>query len=401
MEKIIEDIISQDKKCHEGYSIFGIKLKINSKNELIVCHMFNIFFYSLNNLELKNKISFSNIIIDFIILENDSLICIDHLSNLILLERTNDYTYIKKKQEKLIEKKDIGIRYIINLNEKNIICAFILNNIYIIDIISFTILSTFVFDSNIDPRTKPFLISAKKNLICFRTHQEIYIINYKTMKIKNKLKLDNNIGFQLYKNENLNEDFIYVLSIIYLIGNDKKSKSGSEDLVCHVEIIKLDLDLKLIDKEKYVMKIGENEDIKYYDYDHSCIYRCIIENLKNFKFILHEYHFPPYEIEWFCYLECIDGNIEELPEILSKSNCLLENSHYDYALLKIGDEIITAYGEMKKDKKIKMKYLSKEINKPLEYKLIQLREKRPRSYSDKTIDRKNQENLINFSDVTP
>ena len=58
---------------------------------VIVSDTNNIYFYWLENLEIKNKINVSKVIRDFIILENNSLISIDIYDNFILLEREDNY----------------------------------------------------------------------------------------------------------------------------------------------------------------------------------------------------------------------------------------------------------------------------------------------------------------------
>ena len=81
---------------------------------------------------------------------------------LIRYKKDDDYQFSKYKGK--IINKDINFRHIIALNDKNLICAFSLNNIYIIDINSFSINFNFSLpkELSMNPRTKPFMISEKK-----------------------------------------------------------------------------------------------------------------------------------------------------------------------------------------------------------------------------------------------
>lgn len=53
----------------------------------------------------------------------------------------------------------------------------------------------------------------------------------------------------------------------------------------------------------------ENELDYIFSFDHYCIYRWKVENVKNYTFILHGYRGPPFEAEWFWLVKLKNGKI--------------------------------------------------------------------------------------------
>ena len=96
--------------------------------------------------------------------------------------------------------KNIEFRHIINLEENNLICAFSLTNILVININSFSINCNLSLPKNLylDPRTKPFILSHKDHTICFRQQTSLSTFDYKKMKLIKTIDLSKNAPFQIF-----------------------------------------------------------------------------------------------------------------------------------------------------------------------------------------------------------
>ena len=98
-------------------------------------------------------------------------------------------------------------------------------------------------------------------------------------------------------------------------------------------------------KKKYEEENEEKEKYNYLsEFDHYCIYRCIVKNVKNYSFILHGYRGPPYEAEWFWYVKCKKGKIKDIQKEAYK-NISAESSYFDYVFIKNKDKIISAFAD--------------------------------------------------------
>ena len=244
--------------------------------------------------------------------------------------------------------KNIEFRYIINLEEKDLICAFNLTNIYIIDINLFSINCSFSIPKTLylDPRTKPFILSCEDHTICFRQQTSLSIFDYKKMKIIKTIDLSKNAPFQLFKEEK--ENFLYLISIVY-----SNKKNDTDELITHIEVIKYDLNLNILKSSKIKInmpycneyELDDDEKDKYNylnEFDHYCIYRCIVKDVKNYSFILHGCRGPPFEAEWFWYVKCEKGKIKDIQE---KAYHYLssDSSYIDYVFMKNKGKIISAF----------------------------------------------------------
>ena len=346
----MEKYLKEDYSVHSVYDReVPLNLVINSEGEIITAHGNNINFYSNEFYNLKNTTNIKNEIIRDILLINDDLILATENGKLIIYKKDEDNKYSKYK-EKIIN-KDINFRHIITLDSKNLICAFSLNNIYIIDIDSFSINFNFSLPKKLtlDPRTKPFIISEKKNKICFRHQKSLSIFDYKKMKIIKTLDLSKNSPFQLFKDEN--ENFLYLISIVL---KERKNKDYFDKFISYIETIKYDLDFNIIEKSKTKINMPycneeefvEEEEKEKYNYlnpgDHYCIYRSIVQNVKNYSFILHGYRGPPFEAEWFWIVECKNGKIKKI-EQKAYQYLSTDSSYVDYVFIKDKGKIISAF----------------------------------------------------------
>ena len=350
----MEEYLKEDYEVHSDYDReVPLNLVINSKGEIITAHRNYICFYSNELYNLLFKINIKNEIIKDILLINDNdLILATENGKLIRYKKDDDYQFSKYKGK--IINKDINFRHIIALNDKNLICAFSLNNIYIIDINSFSINFNFSLpkELSMDPRTKPFIISKKKNRICFRHQKSLSIFDYKKMKIIKTVDLSKNTPFQLYKDEK--ENFLYLTSIVL---KERKNKDYFDKFISYIETIKYDLDLNVIEKSKIKINMPycneeefveeeEEEEKEKYNYlnpsDHYCIYRSIVQNVKNYSFILHGYRGPPFEAEWFWIVECKNGKIKKI-EQKAYQYLSSDSSNVDCVFIKNKGKIISAF----------------------------------------------------------
>ena len=173
------------------------------------------------------------------------------------------------------------------------------------------------------------------------------------MKIIKTIDLSKNAPFQLFKEEN--ENFFYLISIVF--SERKNNESSSGDLITHIESIKFDLNLNILEKSKtiinmpgfYDKKNGEEEEVDkenynyLNDFDHYCIYRCIVKNIKNYSFILHGYIGPPFETEWFWFVKCENGKIKKIQQKVIQDLSGGDYSYVDYVFMKNKDKIISAF----------------------------------------------------------
>ena len=189
MKEFIEKFLGKDNSFHSIYNRdTPLNMEINSWNEIIITYRNTIQFYTnllynkINEIEVEDI----DIIRDFILIDDYLLLATDN-NQLIKYKRVENYKYHKVNVKSF--DINIGFRFIIKLKEKNLICCFTKSKIYIINIDLFSIISKLTLPESlyIDLKTKPFIISKAKPIICFRQQSKLTIFNYKTMKIKNLL----------------------------------------------------------------------------------------------------------------------------------------------------------------------------------------------------------------------
>ena len=243
------------------------------------------------------------------------------------------------------------------MEEKNLICCFTKSKIYIINIDLFSIISKLTLPKSlyIDLKTKPFIISKAKPIICFRQQSKLTIFNYKTMKIIKSIDLKKNAPFQLFKEENGNN--FYLVSIVFSNLSDDKYSCKT-----HIEVKKFDINLKILKKSKTKIIMpqcveelsdideeeSDNSYVKYYN--HYCIYRCIVEDVNNYSFILHGYRGPPFEAEWFWTVYCKNGEIQVLEEDKIYKYLSGDGENLDLVFQKCKSKELLAYTDVENDK---------------------------------------------------
>ena len=133
---------------------------------------------------------------------------------------------------------------------------------------------------------------------------------------------------------------------------------SNEDLLnTHIKVTKYDLNLNILETSKIKMFMPnfnsssfDDQDIDEVDsfktegidyYEHYCIYRCIVQDIKNYYFISHEYRGPPNEGELFFLVECKNGKIKSIKK--TKYQYINSDSYVDYVYMKYKDKIISAY----------------------------------------------------------
>lgn len=357
MKEFIEKFLGKDDSVHSVYNRnTPLNLEINSWDEIIITYRNTIQFYTnllynkINEIEVEDK----DIIRDFIIIDDYLLLATDN-GQLIKYKRVENYKY-HKVNVKSFEIK-IGFRFILKLKEKNLICCFTKSKIYIINIDLFSIISKLTLPKSlyIDLKTKPFIISKEKPIICFRQQYKLTIFNYKTMKIIKSIDLKKNAPFQLIKEENGNN--FYLVSIVFSNLSDDKYMCKT-----HIEVKKFDINLKILKKSKTKIIMPEFvEEDNYIDeeesnssyinyFDHYCIYRCIVEDVKNYSFILHGYRGPPYEAEWFWTVYCINGEIQVEVEDKIYKYLSGDGENLDLVFQKFKGKTLLAYTDVENDK---------------------------------------------------
>ena len=364
MKETIKKIFDEDYGVHSAYDRkISLNLSINSKGEIITAHRNNIQFYSSEFYNIQNKIIIEDKIRDLLLIDDDIILATKN-GKIIRYKRDGDFEYSKYKEKIIAE--NINFRHIIKLDKKNLICAFSLSNIYIINLDSFSINSNFLLPEKlyIDPKTKPFILSHKNHTICFRQQKSITIFNYKKMKIIKTIDLSNDGPFQLFKGEN--ENFLYVISTAFSKRKNQKN-SFEKELMTYIQSIKFDLNLNILEKSKTKINMPllrdpdsenlsdedeEKEESEKYNYiaywDHYCIYRCIVQNIKDYSFILHGYRGPPFEAEWFWLVKCKNGNIQEIKK-KAYQYLSSESSYVDYVFIQSKNKIISAYTDKYND----------------------------------------------------
>jgi hypothetical protein len=202
----------------------------------------------------------------------------------------------------------------------------------------------------IDLKTKPFIISNKNHTICFREQSQISIFNYKKMQIVKTIELKSNAPFQIFKEEK--EKFFYLISIVF----SNLNKFG--ECKTYIEAIKFDINLQILEKFKTKIKMpkyiddGFEEELEEYNnesiayYDHYCIYRCIVKDVKNYSFILHGYRGPPFEAEWFWTVECKNGKIQEIEDNIVYNYLSGSLKNIDLVFHKYQNKNIIAYADV-------------------------------------------------------
>jgi hypothetical protein len=126
----------------------------------------------------------------------------------------------------------------------------------------------------------------------------------------------------------------------------------------YIEAIKFDINLQILEKFKTKIKMpkyiddGFEEELEEYNkesiayYDHYCIYRCIVKNVKNYTFILHGYRGPPFEAEWFWEVECKNGKIQEIADNIVYNYLSGSLKNIDLVFHKYQNKNIIAYADV-------------------------------------------------------
>ena len=100
---------------------------------------------------------------------------------------------------------------------------------------------------------------------------------------------------------------------------------------------------RCVENEEEYEENEKKEEYNYLNaYEHYCIYRCIIQNVKNYSFILHGYTSPPFETEQFWRVKCENGKIKDIQEKVYQY-LSSDYSYVDYVFIKNKDKIISAF----------------------------------------------------------
>ena len=175
------------------------------------------------------------------------------------------------------------------------------------------------------------------------------------MKIIKSIDLKKNAPFQLIKEENGNN--FYLVSIIFSNLSDDKYSCKT-----YIEVKKFDINMKIlkkfktkiimpkyVDSDSYIDEEEESDSSYVNYYDHYCIYRCIVKDVKNYSFILHGYRGPPFEAEWFWTIYCTNGKIEKDEDKIYKY-LSGDGQNLDLVFQKCNGENILAYTDVENDK---------------------------------------------------
>lgn len=302
----------------EEESDHPINIEILSKDEFIVSQFMTIQFHKINkNKPIKLYSIKTNELIVSLLIKDDQLIASTSKGHIFI--------YKKEKNGKFIENKKLSFSNnpiyfnLLDLEQKNLVCGFTLDNLDIINLENSSIVSKLVFNNKknykkkkldksddessnkkneeneekeedeenemeeeFDRNTKPFLLKSstnKNDLIIFKQSFYLTMVDSKSLKIVKKIDLKkNNFSFQIFKP---NEE----KSFFYMIEFHKKNKDN-------LEVYKYNSDLTTINLFKTTIKphfeeeeIDSEYDIDYLDIEHDCLYRCIIKDVKNFSFI--------------------------------------------------------------------------------------------------------------------
>ena len=321
-------------------------IRLISRNEILLFQKREIELYTINNQDKINKkytIQINSIIKDILIRKNELIVSTNR--GIIIFGKTKENKYIEIKR---IKPQNNEIYYsLLDLEDNNLIAAFSLSFLNIIDIKTSNIISYFKFNENkkgikmvynddenkermvikkvkeilnvesFDPRARPFLIKQKGNknyLICFKLVSYCVVLHYKKMKIIKKFDFTNNFGFHIFKPDN-EYDFFYIL----LIDSYKNP---------NFIVQKYDSDLKLIEQFKNTsfnfpnwnpfVEEGMQDDASSGTLicEDECIYRTIVKDIKNFSFLYHKYVGAPVFIEYFILIHCVMENFKKI------SNCI-------------------------------------------------------------------------------
>ena len=221
----------------EEESDHPINIQILSKDEIIVSQFMIIQFHKIN--KNKTKLLYS-------IKTNELIVSLLIKDNQLLASTSKGHIFIYKKGQnsKFIEHKKLSFPNnpiyfsLLDLKQKNLVCGFTLDNLYIINLNS-SIISKFVFNNKknykkkkidksddelsnknneenedneedeeyemeFDRNTKPFLLKSstnKNDLIIFKQLFYLTIVDCKSMKIVKKIDLKKNIFLSKFSNQ--------------------------------------------------------------------------------------------------------------------------------------------------------------------------------------------------------
>ena len=342
---------------------YPLNLKLLSKTEFIISQKNEIQIYKINKNKTNkiNSIKIKENIKDFIIINNNIVLSTDK-GYIIIFEKIDENKY---KELKKIKFKDNQIYYnLLDLKYNNLICGFTLDSLNIIDIKNGEIVSFYkisqeskkkgnkdskiskITEETFDPRSRPFIIKNPKTnnyLICFKLINYFIVLNYKNMRIIKKVNLENYFSFQLYKPDNIYQYF-YIILLNKEIDNNLIIQKYSSNLKI-IESYKTKFSFPIphfsMDDEEG-SEYGEND----YDLigDDECIFKCIIEDTKNFIFLYHAYWGPPNEYEIFTLYNYKKGKKVKKTELgYSFFNC--DEPRRDYEIKDISkNKIIISKG---------------------------------------------------------
>ena len=324
------------------------------KNELRKYELKKNKLFKIETKEFKETIK------DIIYLNNDLLISTKE-GYIIILEENEEIKKIKFKNNPIFYS-------LLDLEDNNLICGFSLDCLNIIDIKKSSIISSYKFNSNginnkidedkfgdpydyngitvdtFDRRSKPFILkNQNEKFICFKLINSCVIINYKNMKVIQKINFDRNTSFQLYQPRDKHQ-FFYVILL-------KKQREKN------LEIQKYSNNAKLVEKYEANFEFPIPEESKdpgaddsydsdLIDLDEESIYKCIIKDIKNFSFLYHIYYSSPAEYELFISYDYKNGLMKKKAELkYSYFNC--NEPHKDYEIKEFGKLQFLAEGNEK------------------------------------------------------
>jgi len=382
-----------------------INIRLISQSEVLFFQNKAIYLYTIDNkdkLHKKYTIQVNSIIKDILIKDNELIV--STCKDIILYEKNKQNKYIEIKR---IKPQNNEIYYsLLDLKDNNLICAFSVSFLNIIDLNTSNIISLFKFRTSdkgikmeydtediegegdeeevdddmhqdniysgkikeiltlesFDPRARPFLIKQKniKNyLICFKLLSYLVVLNYKTMKILKKLDFTDIFGFHLYKPDN-ESNFFYIL----LIDSYKNP---------NFIIQKYNSDLKIVDQYKntsfyfpnwnpFVEEGMQDEpDTSTLICEDECIYKTIVRDIKNFSFLYHKYDGAPIFKKYFILIHCVDGKFQKNIKLGMCSYDDEENISFDMREIDENKFILVEADEGQGIKEIKIENYSKKL----------------------------------------
>ena len=188
-------IRKEQKEFHEDDDT--LKMALISKKEIVIS--FGQTLYFLINLKESNKIEFEHYIYDMIFLP-DKTIALSFELNITILKKSNNQKYEIHK--------NIDIKSIYLLNLGNILYSFDTNTLNLINLNNYSIISSITFNKNLIIENKPFFLNENNKFsICVRKDYNLFLLDSKTYKEKNKLSFNEYIDFTVTQKKNEKNKF--------------------------------------------------------------------------------------------------------------------------------------------------------------------------------------------------